>query len=438
MRIPMLRGFEIQTEDQTGLFRLTVQSRESHMVLSPLRTLAWAAACVLVWVIGVTPGFGQDISSSPSSLRFANTYVGQTSGNQVLTISKVASGNVTITSLSFTCSGYGLASGLVPYTLTSGQTITHYSIFFQPTAAQSYDCDFVLDLKDGTSLSVPLTATGLTTTAASSATPTTLSFPNQTVGTTSAGQTITITNTGSQTMKLTGITLSPPSFTTSAVTLPASIKKNKSLKLTVYYTPSQVTSENGVIAFTYDSLPDNGSSLSGNGVAAKKLAISSSPTLPQATQKSAYLATLATSGGTGPYTWTLEKGSSLPSGLTLSSAGAISGTLSSSVTAKNYTFTVQVTDTSSGATASTEFTLGVYANLGDNCNDITYDVPGTTTPIVALDDLGTGTFLDQKAASILTAATCAPRVRILTESLWPRAFSLSIRAVTPARQENMF
>ena len=88
----------------------------------------------------------------------------------------------------------------------------------------------------------------------------------------------------------------------------------------------------------------------------------------------------------------LEGGSNLPSGLTLSSSGVISGTLGSSVAAGNYTFTVHVTDSATGATDNATLTLGVFANLGDNCNDISFDVPNTSTPMVALTDLGTGTY----------------------------------------------
>ncbi len=81
----------------------------------------------------------------------------------------------------------------------------------------------------------------------------------------------------------------------------------------------------------------------------------------------------------------------MPSGLTLSSAGVISGTLSSSVGTGAYQFTVQVMD-SVGATATSKLTISVFASLGDNCNDILFDVPNTTTPIVELNDLGTGTY----------------------------------------------
>ncbi len=351
---------------------------------------AWIAACILLIVSATGIAVSQDISATPSSLKFANTYVGMASGSKVITINKVISGKITINSVSFDCAGYGITSGLAPFTLGPSQTLTHYSVFFEPTAAGNYDCNFVLDLSDGTTFKVPLTASASTTTAAASVSPSSLSFANQTVGKKSAGQTVTVTNTGSQSMKLTGITTAPPSFTTSSVTLPATISAGKSLSFSVYYQPSQVTSESGVLDLTYDSVPDKGSSLTGNGVASSSLIISSSPTLPQATAKAAYQWTLQTSGGTGPFTWKVTSGS-LPSGLTLSSAGTISGTLASSVTTGTYSFTIQATDSKS-ATSSTTFSLGVYSNLGDNCADISFDVPKTSTPITALTDLGTGTY----------------------------------------------
>jgi Putative Ig domain len=357
----------------------------------PLRALARIVMCLALNLFAIALLSAQEISSSPSSLMFQNTYVGKASGSKVLTISKVASGTVSITGISFDCAGFGIASGVAPFSLTSGQLITHYSIFFQPNAAQSYNCNFVITLKDKSTLKVPLTAKALATTAVSSVTPTSLTFPDQSLGQASAGQTVTIKNTGGQSMKLDAITLSPPDFTVSSVKLPATINSGASLSLQVFYTPSHAVSENGAIDFTYDSVPDGGASLSGNGVASSSLAIATFPTLPQATKSSAYQAMLIASGGTSPYTWKVASGSSLPGGLSLSSAGVISGTLSSSVGTGSSTFSIQVTDSAS-KTATTKFTLGVYASLGDNCNDISFNVPNTSTPIVALNDLGTGTY----------------------------------------------
>ena len=68
----------------------------------------------------------------------------------------------------------------------------------------------------------------------------------------------------------------------------------------------------------------------------------------------AYSITLAASGGTTPYTWSVSAGA-LPGGLTLSSAGQISGTPTSAGT---FSFTVKVTDAAAQtATASLQITI---------------------------------------------------------------------------------
>jgi Putative Ig domain len=357
------------------------------------RTRAVAIVGVLLSLVAVLPAIGQEISSSPTSLSFANTYVGKVTGSKVLTITNIkSSGAAIINTIGFSCPGYGISSGVAPTSLGKPGTITHYSIFFQPLAAQAYDCNFIITLSDSTVLNVPLTGTGLASTATVSISPTSLNFANQAVGSTSAAQTFTITNTGTSSINLNTITISPADVTTNAITLPYSIAKGASLTVSVYYSPSEITSENGNIDLTFNKIPDTGVSVTGNGVAASSLSISNFATLPQATATAAYLATLGTSGGTGPFTWAVASGSSLPAGLTLSTAGVISGTLASSVTTGTKNFTIQVTDSTS-KTVSKAFTLVVYANLKDSCNNLSWDVVNTSTPIVALTDLGTGTYL---------------------------------------------
>ena len=356
------------------------------------------------------PGGSGEICSVPSSTNFDNTYIGKASGNHVLTIyNNTSSGTITLETVGFSCttgspSDWGIASGTVPFQMGQTQTLTHYSVFFQPHTAVAESCNFVITMLDGFVLNVPLTATGLSSTAASSLGTASLSFPNQTVGTTSLAQTVTITNTGTSSVNLEAINIAPPSFTTSTVTFPYTIKANSSLTLSVYYTPSQVRSETGALDLDYDAIPDNGVTLNGNGIAAAILTVANNPTLPQATQGYAYEATLTTSGGVGPYTWALGSGSTLPSGLTLSSAGLLSGTIASSVATGNYTFTVQVTDTSDGATATSLITLGVYAYLGngngESCNDLSWNDPVLSTPMVAITDLGTGEFEGQYEAGL--------------------------------------
>src|SRR5438046_3867904 len=77
--------------------------------------------------------------------------------------------------------------------------------------------------------------------------------------------------------------------------------------------------------------------------------------LPSGILSKSYGATLSASGGTTPYAWSLASGS-LPTGLTLSSAGTISGTPTS---AGSFPFTVQVTDTAShSASANLSVNVG--------------------------------------------------------------------------------
>ena len=88
--------------------------------------------------------------------------------------------------------------------------------------------------------------------------------------------------------------------------------------------------------------------------------ITTAPTLSSGTVGAAYgTVTLAASGGTPPYNWSITTGS-LPAGLSLSgSTGAISGTPTVSGTP---TFTVQVTD-AKGVIASKQFSITIAAGL---------------------------------------------------------------------------
>ncbi len=85
-------------------------------------------------------------------------------------------------------------------------------------------------------------------------------------------------------------------------------------------------------------------------------------TLPDGLTGSPYLQTLTTSGGTGNVSWTVVSGA-LPPGLTLSTAGVISGT-PATVNILGSTFTVQATDSGSPSqSAPRTLTLRIAAPL---------------------------------------------------------------------------
>ncbi|SEF77781.1 Putative Ig domain-containing protein [Bryocella elongata] len=88
-----------------------------------------------------------------------------------------------------------------------------------------------------------------------------------------------------------------------------------------------------------------------------------SATLPSAVVGSAYSTTLTATGGSGSYTWAIASGSSAPAGLSLSTAGVLSGTPTVASGGAATTFQVQATDTTSH-TATGTLSITINPSLG--------------------------------------------------------------------------
>ncbi len=143
-------------------------------------------------------------------------------------------------------------------------------------------------------------------------------------------------------------------------------------------------------------------------------------TLPAALVGTSYSTTLQASGGKAPLTWSLATGSTLPAGLTLSSAGVISGTPTSS---GSFSFTAKVTDSTPGTpqTATQTFSLAVNAratttSITFGANPITLG-QSTSVTVTVTDTEGSGTPSSPTgtialSGSGLSATTCvlAPTV----------------------------
>lgn len=80
-------------------------------------------------------------------------------------------------------------------------------------------------------------------------------------------------------------------------------------------------------------------------------------TLPNGTVGTAYSQTLSATGGSAPYTWSVSSGT-LPAGLTLNTAGLISGNPTTTGTSP---FTVLATDSANPATTATQ-SLSITVN----------------------------------------------------------------------------
>ena len=171
---------------------------------------------------------------------------------------------------------------------------------------------------------------------------TTSSLPSGTVG---SSYIATLTASG-------GVT--PYAWSISAGALPAGLSLSSSSGA-ISGTPTTA----GTNSFTVqvkDANNQTGTASLSIAVNSPALAVTTS-SLPAGTVGSAYSATLAASGGTAPYTWSITTGS-LPAGLTLAPAsGLISGT---PTTAGTSGFTVQVKD-ANNQTATASLSIAVNA-----------------------------------------------------------------------------
>src|SRR5205823_3595583 len=105
---------------------------------------------------------------------------------------------------------------------------------------------------------------------------------------------------------------------------------------------------------------------------ASALSITTPPVLPAAGPGASYSQTLAATGGTAPYTWSILTGS-LPTGLNLSGAGVISGTATSSGTSL---VGVKVTDSGNPAQTATRTLVITVAAV------LTIDTPSLPIGVV--------------------------------------------------------
>ncbi|MGY5778273.1 putative Ig domain-containing protein [Rhizobium sp. LEGMi135b] len=243
-------------------------------------------------------------------------------------------------SYSFVVTAGSLPSGL---TLSSGGALTG-----TPTAGGNFN--FTITATDSSTGTGPFTSSKPYSLAVAAPTiavaPSTL--PSATVAA-SYSQTITASGgTGTY------------SFAVTAGALPSGLTLSSGGALTG--TPTAGGTFNFTITATDSSTgtgPFTGSKAYSLSVSAPTITINPS-SLPAATAGTAYSQTLTASGGTGSYTYSLSTGP-LPTGMTLSSTGLLSGTPTS---AGNFNFTVVARDSSTGTgpfTGAQAYTLTVAA-----------------------------------------------------------------------------
>lgn len=150
---------------------------------------------------------------TPSSLTYSSTTVGSSSAAQTATLTNTGKAALAISSIAISGSGASSFTETTKCgsTLASGASCT-ISVVFKPTASGTKSATLtVSDNALGGQQSVALTGAGVSSAAKPALTPASLSFPSQAIGSTSAAQTIKLSNTGTAAMTVGAPALTGPS-----------------------------------------------------------------------------------------------------------------------------------------------------------------------------------------------------------------------------------
>ena len=151
-------------------------------------------------------------------------------------------------------------------------------------------------------------------------------------------------------------------------------------------------------------------------------------TIPGASLASSYAAVVSASGGTLPYNWTISSGS-LPSGIQLSSSGALSGMTTQ---LGQFSFTVQVTDAAAN-TASQSLMLSVTSQPAPSGNfDGPAELPRVHMLSTMADTPAPGNNIAVSAGgnlqNALNAANCGDTITLQAGATFTGAFTLPAKA----------
>jgi hypothetical protein len=382
------------TQDLTNSSTWASSGAPATVTSSGLATAAAMGSATITATVGALSGSGILISTVPGAptvfpagIHFPPQPSGTTSRPQTATVYNLGLDTVVLTSVSVTGSAFQMTSGTVPITLAP-KAYSNFKFTVTPSDAKKVSGSAKFTFDHAPSQTVPLNALGTSEDAVAILSTSSVVFDDQSIGTVSGAQTVTITNVGSISFGLTRLTVMPPFFQSgfdNKVTLAPGV----SFSFALHFAPSLPGAATGAVQIAYDRLPNQGISLAGTATGATSLRVTNFPTLPAATQGAAYEAFLTASGGVEGTLWALSSGSSLPAGLSLSGQGVITGTLSPSVPPGSHSFTVQVTDSGvPPATSSALLTVPVGPPTGAVCDNISWNAAGTTSPLMALGDLG--------------------------------------------------
>jgi trimeric autotransporter adhesin len=256
-------GFKPTTVGTGKTATVTVASNASNNASYPITVTGDAVASPVA-----------SISSNTTSLTFASTTVGASAATQTLTVTNTATANAAGQSAALSITGVTVTganaadftqTNTCPASLAAAATCT-ITVKFSPAAvgARAANVAIASNASNAASYVVGLSGTGTAApTPAMTPSVTTLAFGNQ-LSTTSATQSVTITNTGSADLTVTKAVASNATFTVANLCT-AAVAPNGTCIINVTFTPTAAGAISGSLTISGTNVTDAIVSLSGTG-----------------------------------------------------------------------------------------------------------------------------------------------------------------------------
>jgi hypothetical protein len=192
---------------------------------------------------GVTPGA---LGANPTSLVFGSVQVGS-STNLSETLTNIGGSSVTITQATLTGAVFSVSGLTLPLTLTANQSVTFTATFTPTSAGAASGSLSVVSNASNSPLNIALSGTG-TAAGTLAVSPTSLSFGNVVVGSSSALNG-TLTASGAS-VTVSSASLNNSEFVLSGISLPATLPAGQSATFTVTFKPSANGATSASLSFS--------------------------------------------------------------------------------------------------------------------------------------------------------------------------------------------
>jgi hypothetical protein len=375
------------------------------------------------------------ISLSASALSFATVPLGSTSAAQTVTLTNTGTAALNITVLTagganpgdFNRGGTCAAGATVAVAATCTITYT-----FAPAALGARSANLTIASNNsGGSVTLTLSGTGVDNTPSIALSRTSIAFGSQQVGTTSAVQTVTVSNAGGGTLSISAVAANNGAFTAAGNCVGANLANGQSCTINVSFAPTAAAAVNGTLTITHSAGGSPASvGLSGTGTTAPVPAVALSRTSVSFAGVTAVgqqsIAERVTLTNNGPGSVTLSSIAAAPEfNVVVGAAGACRG---GQTLAQGASCTIDVTFAPAAAGARSG-TLSIASN--GTPATLTASLTGTGSAVAAAAAAPNPAAVDFGAVRVGSAAT--PRLLTIADSGMTNLIVSDIAVDTPFR-----